>query len=504
MKHSKKQLIASVLSAVILLAMLVSCGKEAVDNSTTTTTAAANVSDTTTEAAVTEDPALTPDIPEDADFKQHTFNFLITGNTENNWKKNDIRADELTGEPLNDARFQRNSAIEEKLNIKITYYEDHHTGNQTGTGKGFQNISTAVTAGEYTYDAAFISAYDCANLAVKGYLYDLNSLPYVDLSKSWWDQKANEDMTINGKMFYTTGDISTAANDATCSILFNKDIVKNNHLSDPYAMVRDGTWTLEAMIELGKDVPADLNNDGKYDSNDAFAAIVWQDSTLAILNACGVKCCTPNAQTGELDLTIYSERSVDMIQKFTDAFYPEFYSYGYQRVSYDITTPVNMFSSNQSLYFMQLLDLVSYFRDTTLDFGILPYPKYDVEQDRYYQTIGSWHSVFLCVPTLQEDLERTGIVLEAMAAESRKTVTPAYYEKTLVGKYIRDEESEDMLTIILESRVYDLGWFYQVGFTEVMISMWQNRSTNFTSRYKQVSKLSEKTLKAINDAFKAQ
>lgn len=502
MKNFRKRALTSILSGLLLISMLASCGKDVSDASATTTTEPAATT-TQTETATATDTALTANIPNDTDFKNHTFTFLIAGNIENNWKKNDIKADEILGEPVNDARYERNAAIEDLLNIKITCYEDHHSGNQTGTGNGYLDITKAITAGDYTYDAAIISAYDCANLAQKGMLYDLNSLSYLDLSRSWWDQKANEDLTINGKMYYTTGSISTAANDATCAILFNKSMVRDYKLSDPYAMVRDGSWTLEAMIRLGTDIPADLNNDGNYDADDRFAAIVWQDSAMVIVNACGVKCTTPNAQSGELELTLYNERSLNMFQLFADAFFPESFSYGYQRVSYDLTTPINMFSSNQSLYFMQLLDLVSNFRDTTVDFGILPYPKYDADQDRYYNTIGSWHSVFLCVPTLQQDEERTGIVLEAMAAESMKTVTPAYYEKTLVGKYIRDEESEDMLTTILESRVFDLGWFYRIGnYGETLIGMWRDRYADLTSRYKQTSRIAEKNLKTLNEAFK--
>ena len=40
---------------------------------------------------------------------------------------------------------------------------------------------------------------------------------------------------------------------------------------------------------------------------------------------------------------------------------------------------------------------------------------------------------------------------------------PAYYDVALTGKHIRDEDSAEMLDIILDGRVFDLGYIYNVG-----------------------------------------
>ena len=148
------------------------------------------------------------DIPSDADFTGHTFTFLITGNTENNWQKNDFHAPEEVGDVLNDARFRRNLAVEERFGIKIETEEQY--GQTKGSGSGFQTIEKCVMSGDTAYDAGMIAGYDCATLAYSGLLYDLCDMPYIDLTQRWWDQRVNEDLTINGKLYYTTGDISTA------------------------------------------------------------------------------------------------------------------------------------------------------------------------------------------------------------------------------------------------------------------------------------------------------
>jgi len=67
------------------------------------------------------------------------------------------------------------------------------------------------------------------------------------------------------------------------------------------------------------------------------------------------------------------------------------------------------------------------------------------------------------VPKSAGDLERTSILLEALSAESKYTLQPAYYNIVLDRKFMRDEESSDMLDIIFSTQVYDVGGVYSFG-----------------------------------------
>ncbi|MHC1693923.1 MAG: extracellular solute-binding protein [Eubacteriales bacterium] len=482
----------AVLSAVTVSSLFAGCADKQANITTTVPP-----QDTTVQS--TTEGKLLPDLPEDADFGGHEFVFLITGNTENNWKKNDFFAESENGEAINDARYMRNTYVEDKYNIKITTVENY--GGDAGTGPGFQAIKKSVLAGDYSYDAGMIKGYDTCTLASGGFLTDLNDLPYLDLSQPWWDQKANKDLTIKGKMFYTTGDISTADNDATYAILFNKKLVQEYSLPNPYELVSNGTWTMNKFAEMAKSVSKDLNGDGKYDKNDLYGAIVWDDTMMGLVNAAGEKCCTIDDE-GQIQLTFYNDRVQKMFEEYTSVLFDKTVTYAYQRVSYDLTDPIAMFSGNQSLFFLQMLDMVSNFRNMETDFGILPWPKLEESQAEYGHTIGSWHSVFMCVPAVMENPERTGIILEALAAESMYTVTPAYYEKTLIGKFVRDEDSRAMLDIILSTRVYDLGWYYQIGgYNEEIMHLFRNYKSDFLSMYEKCLSKAEKNIQKINDAF---
>ena len=111
----------------------------------------------------------------------------------------------------------------------------------------------------------------------------------------------------------------------------------------------------------------------------------------------------------------------------------------------------------------------------------------------------------LCIPITasEEDLERTGIVVEAMAAESWKTVFPAYYEHVLGTKLIRDQETREMLDILYDGIVYDFGYIFDNwnGCTWLLLNMVQSNSKDVTSYWKGKEKLVNENYKKLFEAI---
>jgi hypothetical protein len=99
------------------------------------------------------------------------------------------------------------------------------------------------------------------------------------------------------------------------------------------------------------------------------------------------------------------------------------------------------------------------------DFGILPLPKYDERQENYRSLVNPYTGVMLGIPKSVNDLDRTGMILEAISAESRYTLQPAYYDMNLKIKNTRDTDSEAMLDIIYDTRytLYDIAEIYNFG-----------------------------------------
>ena len=337
-------------------------------------------------------------------------------------------------------------------------------------------------------------------LAYNGLLYDLNSVPGIDLTKSWWDQKANESLAMNGVMFFSTGEITTSDNNAAFVIMFNKDLMRNYALDDPYSLVYDGKWTMSKFAELCKTVTEDLNQDGKMDENDRFGLLVWDDSVVGIVNAAGQRCCT--IEDGEIKLTLYNETTISALETYFSIAYDTQYAFTYQRNGSGTDFEKMLWEGDHGLFWTTYMGIVPTFREMESDFGLLPYPKLTEEQDTYYSTVAPFNSQFICVPLVQDDIERTGTITEALAYYGKEIVTPVYYDVNLIGQTTRDEESADMLDIIFNSFVFDIGYYYQIGpYNKELIYMVREYDTNFTSRYDTGAAKAEALLGVINEYY---
>ena len=473
------------LSCILLLAALCACGNDADPASTDASTDAT----TETTEATTEEIDYTP---QPTDYGKHTFTVLSAGNV----AFDDFSQLEPSEVVLDHALYERKKKVESDFNIEIV--TDVQKARSVGDGPGYRLIAQDALSGSTNYDAALIAGYDVAVLAREDMLYDLNSLPGLNLSRPYWDQNANRDLSINGVMFFTTGEITVSDNNALFTLLFNKKLVDDYQLESPYDYVKEDNWTLETFASLVKGVSDDLNGDGVRDENDRYGLLVWDDAIMAIIDGAGEKCATVN-ENGEIELTLYSDRTASILDRYFDIIYDDTTAICYQR---KLKSASGIWNNNQGLFWMSTLGNVPKLRTMEADFGIVPYPKADKEQDTYHQTISPYNSQFYCVPKLSENPERTGRILDALAYYGGEIVTPAYYEKTIVGQSARDEESVEMLDIILSSMTFDFGYYYQLGtYNSQLIYMVREYDRSFTTRYESYRDAAEAQLAEINEAY---
>jgi hypothetical protein len=111
--------------------------------------------------------------------------------------------------------------------------------------------------------------------------------------------------------------------------------------------------------------------------------------------------------------------------------------------------------------------------------------------------------VLLGVPQSAENLERVSIILEALSAESRYTLQPAYFDVSLHRKYTRDEESSDMLDIIFSTRIYDIGAVYNFGNVYLdFCNIATNQSRDVVSLYERRQGQMESGIESVVEAFR--
>jgi hypothetical protein len=95
-------------------------------------------------------------------------------------------------------------------------------------------------------------------------------------------------------------------------------------------------------------------------------------------------------------------------------------------------------------------------RDMEDDFGIIPQPKINEYQADYIST--NYGSVYFSILKSAKDTEMSSIVLEALNFESWKSVTPVYYDKVIRNRNIRDEDSGEMIELVMDKIYFDFAF----------------------------------------------
>lgn len=245
-----------------LLCMLLltsSCGSTSEPVKESTDPAAQN--DTATESEETTETVLTAALPE-VNYDGYAFTILTLKDYSRRYH---LTADETSGEPLNDATYERNNKIYDRLGVEITTHEDD------STAAALQN---AVASGDTTYSMVLPhpnAEVGLLKMVSLGLLYNQNELPIVDWSKPWWNDNARQTLSIKDTAYLASGDYSL-----TCQgmqgILFNKELMTNLGITaNLYTLVREGKWTMDAFLPLVETAPVDLNGDGKMTADDRFA-----------------------------------------------------------------------------------------------------------------------------------------------------------------------------------------------------------------------------------------
>lgn len=425
-------------TAFLLVALLVSCGTPDTSEADTTPTDTTAASD---EASVTEVGIPAPELPE-MNYEGAEFT-LLNGNMSEWMMIYTVTAAEETGDSLNDAIFQRNRAVEEQFNLKLVEIND--TNAHTLAKK-------AVAAGDSNYDILLTVKANALDMVLQNYLIDYAEIPHIDTTAPWWVEGSMTSMSLDNRVFYGISLFDTTHYDGVRTIFFNKTLLESHDLENPYELVNAGKWTLDKMLEMGLAVARDLDGDGVWGENDLYGYNTWHSvGGQALMTGCGAPLSVRKDDNDmpffDMDTEFYIERLekvTEMLSK--DGFYNTY-------ATTDNNGGVAYFKAGNSLFYNETMGNAQKLREMTLDFGILPGPKFDEAQTSYYNCGGNPY--FMCVLTTNADLERTGMVMEALAYESLDTVKVAAYDEMLEGKVSRDNDSEAMLDIIYSTLIYD-------------------------------------------------
>lgn len=449
MKNSLK-LISLLLLSALLTSSFASCGASSDTQPKETQNSADSDSQAAETTAATEadiHDTLTDSVPE-LDFEGASFRTIVQDST-----IYDIYVAEETGDTLEDTIYYRNRAIEERFNVKIA------EALSLSFGEISSRVSKMVNSGDDEYDLIIGQMETEGVDAVAGYFKNWYDIPYLDFSMPWYPKSIIENAaTVNGKMFNMISDLCISYAEQTWSIIYDKVIAENYGITDVYSTVRDGDWTIDKLTELTKNVYTDLNGDGAADETDYYGYTTALNGCLLLSYFYGFNQRLVTVENNEINMVLNTEKAASISEKL--------YSLYYESTGTVVTKDASnagmytMFVNGKTLFCpIQLQYLYSQLRDYENDFGILPFPKWDAAQEEYYSVCDAGSNI-IAVPVTAQNTELIGAMVESLSAYSWKSVLPTYYDIALNTKSARDEESVEMMDIILNNRVIDFAYLY--------------------------------------------
>jgi len=461
-----------------------SCG---ITSDNTTDTTAAEVTDIP-ETQEEETVSYLESLPKE-DLNGYTFRVIGQSTLE----RQNFHTEEKEGDSINDAIFERDLQVTERLNIVLEYIA------LADRVKVAENVINTVLADDPAYDMAITAMSSGINLLVPADVcYDLNEVPYISIDGGLWDASIHNNMSFLGKQYFTTGVISAQFSQSPVCCVFNKRLAQEYSTDNIYDIVLDGRWTIDFMHNVMKDTSRDLDGDNIMTINDFYGFAFDRVFGNSLFAAAGYN---PIVIVNDVySVNLADETMMDTIDRCSAIFKDPTISW-HNKASDG--SSLKVFREGRSIFSTgDMLDIQK-FRDMEDDFGIIPTPKLEESQDKYITSCTTWLPTGIVVTKNCQDIDNTGLVMETMAAVSDETIVPAVYETTLQGKVSRDDKSSQMLDLIFENPSYDFITVFNfqnssvrlgeaiLGWAENWTSTWETMRNSVEDQINDIMKTAE-------------
>ena len=338
----------------------------------------------------------------------------------------------------------------------------------TPSNEPLGDARTAVQSGDAKYDLCLAPYF---NSYCNGEFYNIMSL--INTDYDCWDSALIRDLALGGKIYGMAGDCTTAEDDYQWAIYFNKAILRDNNIEDPYQLVYDGKWTLSKMYEIARACAKDLDGDNVLDSTKDIRGLVARAETCRFFwQGAGVRIFSAVQDDGNVvfsgsvmgnEANIYKDALDFLNDATTGGFKPE-PSTG-SRLGYPDSL-VRSFTGGHCAFMIEglyvttkaALDETDGIGDVEgLEWGLLPCPKYTEDQSQYYNFVWTQAS-FIGIPislnftTASDFLNVYGLAMQATVQQA--------FNNNIAYAYSNDENVAKMLDIIYTTRVWDASYWY--------------------------------------------
>lgn len=373
---------------------------------------------------------------------------------------------EREGNIINSAVQKRNNFLEDTYGITFEI-----------TPTKYPNETVALFAQSNTDEFDIVSeSIDRLVLGVTDNFY-LALDEYMNFSHPWWDSRAIETLSLGDKHYFLAGDAVITDDDNTYLTLYNKEIYKTNSelaaYGDIYQIVRDGKFTIDLYYEMCKKVSRP-DSSGLWSFNATYGNLSHAYGATVMMNGCNVATVVKN-ENNELVLNVKTQSSINAFDKVYELMSDRQNTQRAELVAgqspnnssqYGFAELAEMFCAGRGLFYNTTSNSISNLKSKSLDFefGVLPIPKLNENQDDYCCTVNRYHSTALAIPTTipNANIPRVVFAMQALGFYNADVIR-AYYQTTLQLQAITADDDAEMLDIVYNNRFYDIGTIFTWG-----------------------------------------
>ncbi|MCQ2456000.1 MAG: hypothetical protein MJ096_01455 [Clostridia bacterium] len=446
-----RKIIALLLVLVMIVPMIASCGGEEKDKNEETKSTGTDVAETVENEFAEIDGYVEDLVSQSGTYGGETFTMLLN---QADWPEEE----EITGNLLDDALYNRIRDIEEYFEVDMVPYKTDGTGYETSGAQMADLVFQDTMAGSMSYDLVHANLMTCGQVMLNtGSIRYVEEMDPLDFSNKWWLNDLEDQFSIGGHLYFLTGEIvSNNFTDPAC-IIFNKKIAENYGLPNLYDIANAGDWTFDKMVEVSSVITP---GSGTYSLITGGAS-----GGLCFYIGAGYKIAETDEEGNPTIAPTLTGEQVDFIDKLASVIGDNTVTVtDMNELSYSGTNAqFEAMDDDVSLFLSSGIGAAASLRAYDIDFGILPIPKGTASQDKYISLSSAWTVAGVFFPKLLKNEEMTSTITEAMAALSDKYLRPAFYEKALKGRSTNDVESRRMLDLIYAAKRIDLADTYQWG-----------------------------------------
>ena len=337
---------------------------------------------------------------------------------------------------------------------------------------------------------------------LQGCYVNLGEVNYINWDAPYWSGDLKDANTLNGRIYYCSGELSRSVIYNMYVGIFNYSHAQAYELGDIYSLVDKGQWTVGKVRELTTNIYEDLNGDEVANVGDRFGIVANKLACDSLQYGCNLPLLVTN-EMGELEVNpnLRAETGIDVVNTLRDLLHTNPGGY-VGNSSINVPDYTDAMISGNAVFSIEVASyIINTLYASEINYGILPIPKYNEEQDRYHTCLSMLYSMF-SIPVVAENYDMSAAVLESLAHDGYANLTPYIFEECLKSRFSKRPEDAKMFDLLRGGIVYEPGRIFEnVSIFSIVRSAVADPNRSFVDEYDSNRDLYKKGISDVSFAF---